>query len=83
LPSELKEIYLRVANAGIGPGYKIPGVKGGHTSDEGDSISELYTILGAYDPEDPQWEWPEGLVPFCHLGCAIYSCSDAAKEGVR
>jgi hypothetical protein len=80
-PSVLKEIYLKVANGGIGPGYKILGVKGGHTSDEGDSISELYTILGGSDPEDPQWKWPKGLVPFCHWGCAIYSCFDATKEG--
>ena len=81
LPSELKEIYLEVANGGIGPGFKILGVKGGHTSDEGDSISELYTILGGSDPEDPEWKWPKGLVPFCHWGCAIYSCFDATKEG--
>jgi hypothetical protein len=81
LPPELKDIYLKVANGGIGPGYKILGVKGGHTSDEGDSISELYTILGSSDPEDPEWQWPKGLVPFCHWGCAIYSCFDSTKEG--
>ena len=63
------------------PWIKILGVKGGHTSDEGDSISELYTILCSSDPEDPVWKWPTGLVPFCHWGCAIYSCFDATKEG--
>ena len=80
LPPELKKIYLNIANGGIGPGYKILGAKGGHTSDEGDSISELYTILGSPDPEDPEWTWPKGLVPFCHWGCAIYSCFDATKD---
>jgi hypothetical protein len=80
LPPILREIYLQVANGGIGPGYKILGVKGGHTSDEGDSISEFFTLLGDFDPEDPEWKWPEGLIPFCHWGCAIYSCFDATRE---
>lgn len=80
-PPILKELYLNVANGDIGPGYKILGVKGGHTSDEGDSISELYTILSGSDQEDPDWKWPHGLIPFCHWGCAIYSCFDATKEG--
>jgi SMI1 / KNR4 family (SUKH-1) len=80
LPELLHDIYKKVANGGIGPGYKILGVKGGHTSDEGDSISELYTVLSGTDPEDPEWKWPKGIVPFCHWGCAIYSCFDANKD---
>lgn len=80
LPDLLREIYKKVANGGIGPGYKILGVKGGHTSDEGDTISELYTVLSGKNPEDPKWQWPKGIVPFCHWGCAIYSCFDANKK---
>jgi len=80
LPELLHEIYEKVANGGIGPGYKILGVKGGHTSDEGDTISELYTALTGEDPEDPKWKWPKGVVPFCHWGCAIYSCFDSNKD---
>ncbi len=80
LPELLREIYLRVANGGVGPGYKILGVKGGHESDEGETISELYSVLTSKDPNDESWEWPEGLVPFCHWGCAIYSCFDATEE---
>ena len=76
LPDILRDIYLTVANGGIGPGYQILGVHGGHTSDEGDTISELYTVLSGNDPDDLQWSWPRGLVPFCHWGCAIYSCFD-------
>jgi hypothetical protein len=79
-PPLLRQIYKKVANGGIGPGYKILGVKGGQTSDEGDTISELYLSLSGKDQEDPIWLWPEGIVPFCHWGCAIYSCFDATKE---
>ncbi|MGV6851670.1 MAG: SMI1/KNR4 family protein [bacterium] len=78
-PPLILQIYSEVANGGIGPGYQILGVKGGHTSDEGDSISELYLALYDKDPEDPEWQWPKGIVPFCHWGCAIYSCFDASK----
>jgi SMI1 / KNR4 family (SUKH-1) len=79
-PALLRDLYLKVANGGVGPGYQILGVKGGHTSDEGDSISELYVVFSGADPEDPSWQWPKGIVPFCHWGCAIYSCFDATKE---
>ena len=79
-PPLLRQIYCQVANGGIGPGYKILGVKGGHTSDEGDSISELYLALSSNDPEDPEWKWPKGIIPFCHWGCAIYSCFDEKKN---
>ncbi len=80
-PLLLREIYLKVANGGIGPGYKILGVKGGHTSDEGDSIEELYSSFMESDPDDKAWKWPKGLLAFCHWGCAIYSCIDTTKEG--
>jgi len=80
-PEHLKAIYQNVSNGGVGPGYQILGVKGGHQSDEGDTISELYLSLKENDPLDPLWVWPEGLVPFCHWGCAIYSCFEATKPG--
>ena len=72
---------MKVANGGIGPGYKIIGVEGGHTSDEEDSIDELYASFSTLDPDDSAWNWPKGLLPFCHWGCAIYSCIDTTKEG--
>lgn len=78
-PEPLREVYLKVSNGGIGPGYFILGVKGGHLSDEGDTISELYLSLKEEDPLDPLWVWPENIVPFCHWGCAIYSCFDSVK----
>lgn len=80
-PEILKHIYLEVSNGGIGPGYQILGVNGGQLSDEGDSIAELYASFSSEILDDPLWKWPKGLVPFCHWGCAIYSCFDTTKEG--
>lgn len=79
-PDLLKSVYTKVANGGIGPGYQILGVTGGHLSDEGDTISELYLELSASDEHDPLWVWPKGTIPFCHWGSSIYSCFDASKE---
>lgn len=80
-PKILRDLYSEVANGGIGPGYQILGVKGGHLSEEGDTISDLYLALSDSDPHDPLWQWPVGVVPFCHWGDAIYSCFDASKNG--
>lgn len=80
-PPDLRNLYLEVSNGGIGPGHHILGVDGGHLSDEGDTISELYLSLKEEDPYDPLWVWPEDLVPFCHWGSAIYSCFDSVKPG--
>lgn len=78
-PPLLRSIYLEVANGGIGPGYQILGVKGGHLSEEGDSISDLYDYLKQEDPIDELWVWPKEIVPFCPWGNAIYSCFNAEK----
>ncbi len=78
-PAILRSIYSTVANGGIGPGYQLLGVNGGHLSDEGDTISELYLDLCASDEYDELWVWPRGTVPFCHWGSSVYSCYDATK----
>lgn len=80
-PNLLRAIYLEVANGGVGPGHQILGVKGGFLSDEGDTISDLYLELKQEDPIDPLWVWPEGVVPFCQWGNAIYSCYKATEAG--
>ena len=79
-PDLLRMVYKKVANGGIGPGYQILGVAGGHLSDEGDTISELYLELSGSDEHDPLWVWPQGIVPFCHWGSSVYSCFDATKD---
>jgi len=74
IPPLLKGIYQEVGNGGFGPGYGILGIKGGQLTDEGDTIVEHYKGLCMPDEEDSLWSWPHGLLPFCHWGCAIYSC---------
>jgi len=76
LPSLLRRIYCEIANGGIGPGYGLLGIADGARDDLGHTLVELYQLYHQPDPDDPQWAWPDALVPICHWGCAIYSCID-------
>jgi hypothetical protein len=75
LPPFLRRLYTEIGNGGFGPGYGLIGVEGGALED-GCTIVELYQSFRMPEPQDPAWRWPEGLVPICHLGCAMYACTD-------
>jgi hypothetical protein len=76
VPVLLKSLYEKVGNGGFGPGYGLIGLKGGAPDDQGKDAIELHELYSSRDPEDSSWAWPEGLLPICHWGCAIYSCVD-------
>jgi hypothetical protein len=78
LPELLRRLYREVSNGGFGPGYRLMGVEGGFADDQGDTSVDLYECFRTSDPEDAAWSWPHSLLPFCHWGCAIYSCVDLA-----
>jgi hypothetical protein len=82
LPPFLSEVYRKVGNGGFGPGYGLIGLPGGY-ADEGRSIVELYQSYRAPAPNDPDWQWPEWLVPVCNWGCAIFSCVDSRSGAVH
>ena len=86
LPPLWRRVYSEVGNGGFGPGYGLLGLVTGARTDEGKSAAEFVELLQQSDPDDPGWAWPDGLVPVCHWGCAIYSCLDlrsAAAPVVR
>ncbi|HEY9585421.1 hypothetical protein A2673_03625 [Candidatus Kaiserbacteria bacterium RIFCSPHIGHO2_01_FULL_50_13] len=80
LPPLLSEIYSTVANGGFGPGYGVMGITGGFVDDRGNNALDLYLIWRQTDPEDSSWKWPEGHLPICHWGDAVYSVVDCIKE---
>lgn len=84
LPRDLVDLYLGVANGGFGPGCGIIGLFGGWTDDQGATLVSLYLDrIQRRKRKDPDWRWPERLVPFCYLGCASYSCIDCNSESAR
>jgi hypothetical protein len=82
LPPFLGEVYQRVGNGGFGPGYGLIGLPGGFAHDEEKSIVELYQSYHVTSEDDPTWQWPDGLVPICDWGCAIFSCVDCNKGSI-
>lgn len=80
IPPLLRQLYLQVGNGGWGPGYGLIGLSGGTRDDTGCTAVEDYVLRrSGSDPDEPNWLWPEGLLPICHWGCAIYSCIDCLQ----
>ncbi len=83
LPAAVRDLYGRVANGGIGPGYGLIGLLGGVKSDMSTDVIEDYRLRLLLDDQDPAYFWPEGVLPVCHWGCAIYSCIDSRTPEAR
>ena len=81
LPRLLRAIYGEISNGGFGESYGFLGLVGGPLNEDGlDSVS-LYESYRQADPGDVFWHWPEGLLPVCDLGCAMYHCVQCLHEG--
>jgi len=80
LPPLLRAAYLRVGDGGFGPGYGLLPLFADDNTDGDESVVSLYQSFSLADPEDPGWQWPVQLVPFCDWGCAIRSCVDCSSE---
>ena len=74
LPSELRELYLSLANGGFGP--NIIGLEGGLADTMGMYLPELCRLDNS---EDSRQVWPSRLLPFAEDGCGSFSCADCSK----
>ncbi len=74
LPPLLHRIYSEIANGGFGESYGFLGLLGGPLNEDGDDAVTLYLNAHRADPEDKYWNWPTGLLPIVHLGCAMFQC---------
>lgn len=81
LPALLRRVYLDVANGGFGPGFGIVGVRGGWTTDRGNTIEDLYEEMSDSTTEDPRWVWPVALVPFVDRGGSFVCVDATTPEG--
>ena len=83
LPPLMKRVYAEIGNGGFGPGYGLIGLTNGVPDDTGETGPTIYESFRSADPNEPNWEWPNGLLPICHWGCAILSCVDCADPNFR
>ncbi|KYG21793.1 hypothetical protein SE92_17345 [Bradyrhizobium sp. AT1] len=79
LPPLLRRIYADIGNGGFGPGYGLIGLTNGVPDDTGKTAVEIYEMLRSAS----ELAWPDGLLPICHWGCAIYSCVDCLDPDFR
>ena len=80
LPTLLRRLYLEIGNGGLGPGYGLLGLRGGHRDDLGGTAIDVYREWRERHSGDTAMvPIPEGLLPICHWGCGIYSLIDCAS----
>jgi hypothetical protein len=78
LPEPLGLIYTQVGNGGFGPGQGLLPIQGPGLPGLDRNAVEVYLAARAHR-EEPSWEWPERLLPFCFRGDAVFSCTDCAR----
>ena len=83
LPPLMKRLYTEIGNGGFGPGYGLIGLSNGVPDYDGLTAPALYEELRRSSTDEPNWSWPEGLLPVCDWGCAIKSCIDCLDPNFR
>ncbi|MGW5636902.1 SMI1/KNR4 family protein, partial [Streptomyces sp. NPDC003832] len=75
LPPLLAELYLRIGDGGFGPEYGLLPLLDSPPSGEPAAVVQ-YLANRESGRRDPDWPWPEGVLPISHWGCAMYACVD-------
>ncbi|MET8828754.1 SMI1/KNR4 family protein [Streptomyces sp. NPDC004610] len=75
LPELLADLYLRIADGGFGPEYGLLPLLDSSPSEESSAVAE-YLARRGWSSDDPDWLWPEGVLPISHWGCGMFACVD-------
>jgi hypothetical protein len=75
LPPLLAELYLRIGDGGFGPEYGLLPLLDNPPAGEPAAVVQ-YLANRESGRKDPDWPWPEGVLPISHWGCAMYACVD-------
>ncbi|MFI1162155.1 SMI1/KNR4 family protein [Streptomyces sp. NPDC020801] len=75
LPPLLAGLYVRIGDGGFGPEYGLLPLLDSPPAGEPAAVTQ-YLANRAQGSEDPDWPWPEGVLPISHWGCAMYACVD-------
>ncbi|MGW1779054.1 SMI1/KNR4 family protein [Streptomyces sp. NPDC002143] len=75
LPPLLADLYLRIGDGGFGPEYGLLPLFDSTPAGEPAAVTQ-YLVNRESGREDPDWPWPEGVLPISHWGCAMYACVD-------
>ncbi|MFF4748419.1 SMI1/KNR4 family protein [Streptomyces sp. NPDC002514] len=75
LPPLLASLYCRIADGGFGPEYGLLPLLDSPPSGEPAAVAQ-YVAHREEARKDPDWPWPEGVLPISHWGCGMFACVD-------
>lgn len=75
LPPLLADLYLGIGDGGFGPEYGLLPLLDSPPAGEPAAVVQ-YLANRESARRDPDWPWPEGVLPISHWGCAMYACVD-------
>ncbi|MGW6792357.1 SMI1/KNR4 family protein [Streptomyces chartreusis] len=76
LPPLLADLYLRIGDGGFGPEYGLLPLLDSPPAGEPAAVTQ-YLANREHARKDPDWPWPEGVLPISHWGCAMYDADHA------
>ncbi|GGX73498.1 SMI1/KNR4 family protein [Streptomyces fructofermentans] len=76
VPPLLAALYLRIGDGGFGPEYGLLPLLDSAPSGEPAVVAQ-YLANRESGRRDPDWPWPEGVLPISHWGCGMYACVDS------
>jgi hypothetical protein len=79
LPALLADLYLRIGDGGFGPSYGMLPLLDSPPAGEPAAVTQ-YFANRASGRKDPDWPWPDGVLPISHWGCAMYACVDCHTQ---
>jgi len=75
VPPLLAALYLRIGDGGFGPEYGLLPLLDSPPSGEPAVVAQYLTHRES-GRKDPEWPWPDGVLPISHWGCGMYACVD-------
>ena len=75
VPPLLAALYLQIGDGGFGPEYGLLPLLDSPPSGEPAVVTQ-YLDHRESGRKDPDWPWPEGVLPISHWGCGMYACVD-------
>lgn len=79
LPPLLAALYRRIGDGGFGPEYGLLPLLDSAPSGEPAAVAQ-YLANREDGRKDPDWPWPEHVLPISHWGCGMYACVDCRDQ---